>query len=101
MRELPRRKIKFNAWKDPVSKSVNYLSPHCSKSSCSWCKERRARKQRAATAALEAAAAPGMFWDSKVGGHQEQLGPSAPDAWLRTYVKPTGIDVLNYWPKEG
>lgn len=93
------RRIKFNAWRDPATikaaqEGRDWLSPHCTSGTCSWCAERRRRKQRAATEALEARTAPGVFWDSKTGGHQEQLGPSAPDAWKKTYVKP---DILGYW----
>ena len=87
-----RRKIKFNVWRDPetikkAQEGREWMSPHCTSGNCKWCTERRARKQRSATMALEAALAPGMFWDSKIGGHQEQLGPSAPDHWLETGVK--------------
>ncbi len=89
---------KVYAWRDPQPKPVDYLSPHCASGDCKWCAERRRRKQAQATAALQASLAPGMFWDSKVGGHQEQLGPSSPDSWKRTYVK--GLDVLGYWPPE-
>ena len=88
------RKIKFNAWRDPSPKPLDYLSPHCQSGTCKFCSERARRKREAATRALEATLQPGMFWDSKTGGHQEQLGPSAPDAWKQTYVKP---DILGYW----
>ena len=104
---INRRKINFNVWRDPQARTgqdLDYLSPHCQNAACSWCKERARRKRAAATAALEATMQPGMFWDRKIGGHQEQLGPSAPDAWKQTYVKPAPGphvgDVLGYWPKK-
>lgn len=69
-----------------MPKPPGYLSPHCASGNCAYCRGRREAKRRAATAAFEAAAAPGMFWDSKIGGHQEQLGPSAPSSWIQTGV---------------
>lgn len=104
---LNRRKIKFNVWRDPTPKPVDYLSPHCQNGACSWCKERARRKREAATRALQAIAdaRPGMFfWDSKIErGTKNDLGPSAPDAWKQTYVKPAPGspavgDVLGFWP---
>ena len=91
------RKVKFNAWKDPETlraarEGREWLSPHCTSGTCKWCAERRRRRQAAATRALEAATAPGMFWTSKIDRGQDQLGPSAPDAWKQTYV----TDVLGY-----
>lgn len=68
-------------------KPPDYMSPHCTSGNCKYCRGRREAARRAATARLEAAAAPGMFWDRKIGGHQEQLGPSAPDAWIQTFVR--------------
>lgn len=90
----------------PKPEAPDYLSPHCQNGACSWCKERTRRKKEAATRALQALADanPGMFdpWNQKLGGHQEQLGPSAPGHWLSTYVKETpggAGDVLGYWPR--
>ncbi len=95
---INRRKLKFNVWRDPVPKPVDYLSPHCTNANCSWCKERARRKREAATRALEATLQPGMFWDRKTGTGQEHLGPPG----LRSYVKsaePGGPgDVLGFWP---
>ena len=85
-----RTKIKLNVWRDPmpILKSEDYASPHCSSGACAWCTERRARKARQAAAAREAAAAPSMFWESKIfPGTKWDLGPSAPDAWKKTYVR--------------
>ena len=85
-----RTKIRLNVWRDPmpVLKSENYPSPHCANGACKVCRARTNEKNMAATRALQALADanPGMFWDSKIGGHQEQLGPSSPDAWKQTYV---------------
>lgn len=81
------RRRKVYAWRDPLPKSPDYLSPHCQSGNCSYCRWRRAEVKRAATAALEAAAAPGMFWDSKIDRGQEQLGPSSPSSWIQPFVK--------------
>ena len=78
---------KVNTWLDPMPKAPDYASPHCQSGNCGYCTARRNRAKRAATDTLQAATAPGMFWDTKVGGHQEQLGPSASDRWLQTGVK--------------
>ena len=84
---IHRRKV--YAWRDPLPKPPDYLSPHCASGNCKYYRGRREQVKRARTAALEAAAAPGMFdpWNQKIGGVQEQLGPSAPDAWIQTGVK--------------
>lgn len=92
---MNRRKV--NTWRDPAPKPEGYLSPHCTSGTCKWCSERRARAARARTAALEAATAPRMFWDRQIDRGQEQLGPSAPDAWKQTYVGRDPRDVLGYW----
>ena len=87
-----RTKIKMNVWRDPmpVLKSENYPSPHCANGACKWCRGRANNKKLAATRALQslADANPGMFdpWEKKIGGYQEQLGPSSPDHWLKTFV---------------
>ena len=78
---------KIRAWRDPMPKPPDYLSPHCSTGNCRWCTNRRAQAERYRIAVERAKAGPFMFWDTKTGGHQEQLGPSAPDRWLTTYVK--------------
>ena len=105
MKELPRRKIRFNVWRDPTPKPVDYLSPHCASGNCNYCAERRRRKRQAATDAANAEAAkrPEMFWDSPIfPGTKWDLGPSAPSSWKQTYVKPPpgphAGDVLGYWP---
>jgi len=82
---MTRRKV--YAWRDPMPKPPDYLSPDCAHGHCQVCRGRRAAAARYRTAQAEAAAAPGMFWDRKIGGHQEQLGPSAPDFWKKTFVK--------------
>lgn len=83
-------KRKVYAWRDPLPKVPDYLSPHCSSGNCKYCRGRREAARRAATEARAAAAAPGMFdspWDTKIGGVQEQLGPSAPSSWINQFVK--------------
>lgn len=90
---MSRRKIKLNVWRDPVPKEPGYLSPHCTSGTCKWCAERRRRAKARATAELEAKTAPGMFWDRTIDRGQEQLGPSAPDAWIHTHVK----DIFGFW----
>ena len=93
-RQLRRRKIKaVNPWRTPeISKEfdLHYESPHCQNGKCNYCMGIKRRKAAAATAALAATIAPGMFWDRKIFSGDEQLGPSAPDFWLETYVKPQG-----------
>lgn len=73
--------------RDVLTKAPDYLSPHCAAGNCKYCRGRREAAKRAATAAREAAAAPGMFWDSKIDRGQEQLGPSAPSSWIQSFVK--------------
>ncbi len=92
---MTRRKIKLNVWRDPQPKAIDYLSPHCTSGNCKWCTTRRRRAKDAATRAQQATvdALPGIFWDSKTGGHQERLGSSAPDAVKPSYV----VDPLGYW----
>lgn len=79
---------KVYAWRDSLPKAPDYLSPHCSSGNCAYCRGRREAARRAATEARIAAAAPGMFdpWEMKIGGHQEQLGPSSPSSWIQTGV---------------
>jgi len=85
------KKIRFNVWNLALNsdrpKPIDYDSPHCASGQCGWCAGRRRQARQAATQVLEASTRPGMFWESKIGGHQEKLGPSAPNSWLATFVK--------------
>ena len=79
-------KRKVNSWRDPLPKPVDWSSAHCSHGDCRICRRDRYAAQRYATAKLEAATAPSMFWDSKLDRGQDRLGPSAPDFWLQSRV---------------